>query len=88
MADNPFTTQSPGLIGPYKSVAAVTPNDSTDLPNGVCRGLYIGVAGNLSFIDASGNVIAAQPVQAGIFPVGVQRVKASGTTATGILAGY
>ena len=64
----------------------VTPSDTVDVPGGICYGLYIGVAGNLSFTDGAGNHIVGYPVPAGPFPVCVTRVWATSTTATNILA--
>ncbi len=63
---------------------AVTPSDSTDLEY-TTRGLYIGVAGNLSVVMAGGDTVII-PVQAGLHPLSVSRVRATGTTATGIVA--
>lgn len=51
------------------------------------RGLYIDVAGNLSFTSLSG-ATRTVPVQAGTLPLRVKRVNTSGTTATGISAFY
>lgn len=73
---------------PAQYVRAVTPSDSTDLAAGVARSLYIGGAGNIAFDDAQGTTISATAVAAGLFPVLVKRVRATGTTATGILALY
>ena len=50
--------------------------------------LYVGVSGDVEFIDASGetNIMKAAPV--GWHPIQVQRVKAGLTTATDMLAGW
>lgn len=81
--------------------AAVTPNDTTDLPvptalnatptSGICKGLYIDGAGTLKFLAA--NNTDATPititVAAGTTLGGFyRRVFATGTTATGISALY
>lgn len=76
-----------GLSDPSRSVSRVTPDDGSDLPN-VPRMLHIGVAGNISFIAAEDTEVITQPVPAGIFPVMVKRVLATGTTATSIMAIY
>lgn len=65
---------------------AVTPADGTDLPNGRCDALWIGVGGTISFNNAGATV--ATTVPAGIFGVNITRVLATGTSATGILALY
>jgi hypothetical protein len=72
---------------PVRAVA-VTPSDGADIVAGQAAvALYIGGAGTLSFIDAIGNTVAATVV-AGPFPFQVKRVRATGTTATNIIAGF
>jgi len=74
------------IAGEWK---AVTPADGSDLPDGTCNALYIGVAGDVS-VDFSGantaNVITC--VAGGIIPGPFTRVRSSGTSATGIYAIY
>lgn len=65
--------------------AAVTPNDSTIIPT--TRGLSIGVGGNVAVRFGNGS-IATIAVLDGITPFQVDRVYATGTTATGIFALY
>ena len=66
---------------------AVTPSDSTDIE--VCRGLYIGGAGNAAVIMANGDEVIFTGLQAGVlYPISVTRVKSTGTTATNIIATY
>lgn len=75
---------------PINDIQAVTPADGTDLPNGTCRALIFTVAGNVVITTAAGNDVTL-PISAAWF--GVQyiraaRIKATGTTATGIFACY
>lgn len=84
---NPFAGVQGGLSSPGSDIVPVTPNDATDLPDGVCRALLIGAGGTLSIITAAGNTRAIT-VGAGLLPVGVARVRATGTTCTGIAAVY
>jgi hypothetical protein len=73
-------------LSAYTASAAVTPSDGTDLTN-VTRALFIGGAGNLVVIDQSGNTTTFTGVLAGtILQLRVTRVKATGTTATNIVA--
>lgn len=65
--------------------AAVTPNDSTIIPT--TRGLAIAVAGNIAVRFGNGS-IATIAVMDGERPFQVDRVYATGTTATGITALY
>jgi hypothetical protein len=72
--------------GCYGAAVAVTPNDTTDL--GITRGLYVSVAGALSVMMADGNVVVFPTAVAGYHPLQVQRVRTTGTAATGIVALY
>ena len=66
---------------------AVTPNDLTDIPT--TRGLYLGGGGNLAVIMSNGDAVTFIAMQAGVpIPYSVKRVKATGTTATNIIATY
>jgi hypothetical protein len=65
---------------------AVTPSDTTALST-PCRRLYIGVTGNLTIIPVGGQVaVEFQSVPVGFLDVHATYVKATGTTATGIVA--
>ncbi len=66
--------------------AAVTPSDSTVFP--VTRGLFVGAGGNIAVRMADGNTLTFTGVLAGIFPVQVDMVLSTGTTATNIVALY
>lgn len=70
---------------PADFAVAVAPDDNIDLAN-VARSLYIGTTGNLVVITAAGNTVTFNAVPVGILPVRVSRVKATGTTASNILA--
>lgn len=64
---------------------AVTPGASP-LPNGVCRALFVGVAGNITATSPKGNSVQFTNVPVGIFPV--QCLAVTAATATGIVALY
>lgn len=85
---NPFDTHNTGLSSPASKIVAVSANDDTDLPNGVCRALLVGTAGAATIIDASGNTCTLLPLQQGYNPIGITRVKATGLTASNIWALY
>lgn len=71
------------------SLKAVTPNDSTNLPDGVASAVYVGVSGDLKVTTAAGDVVILVSLAAGVFhPVPVARVWSTGTTATSVVAGY
>jgi hypothetical protein len=65
---------------------AVTASDATVFP--VCRALYIGTGGNLNVRTADGQTLVFSAVAAGIFPVQVDQVLSTSTTATNIIALY
>jgi hypothetical protein len=67
---------------------SVTPSDGADLPGGVTRGLLVAAEGDVAVTYANGQSDTIF-LTAGMFhPVAVARVKSTGTTATGIKAGY
>ncbi len=76
------------LGDPAEDALPVTPNDGADLSDGVCQALVIGTAGNLSVITREGVQRDLLGVPAGVLPLQVRRVRATGTTATGITALY
>jgi hypothetical protein len=81
---NPFKALSTNPTGLVRNWIAVTPSDSADNvgTGNVAIGLYVTVAGNVSFIDA---VTVTVPANF-ILTCSVARVKATGTAATGIFA--
>lgn len=64
----------------------VTPSNTVDLPF-IANGLYIGGAGNLTFVNEDDTTVAAFAVTAGTkLDTRIKRVLATGTTATSIVA--
>lgn len=79
------------LSAPVRIADEVTPSDTVDLARGECRGLWIGVVGDLSVVmagDGETRVFASAELSVGEFPFQVLRVNATGTTATSIKALY
>jgi hypothetical protein len=67
---------------------AITPNDSTVL-DPTPKGIYVGVSGDIAVIMEDASVVTFPSVPAGIIlPVSVSRVKATGTTASGLIGLY
>ena len=80
-----FTT---GLKEPVIDAVAVTPSDVTDLTY-MTRRIYVGGAGDVTVVMKSGNTITFKAVPTGtVLEVRVSRIKATGTTATNIVALY
>lgn len=75
----------------YQDAVAVTPSDASPITNGFCRGLFVGGAGNLTIITPAGTTTTLI-IPAGAcgftIPINAAYVKATGTTATGIVALY
>ena len=65
--------------------AAITPG-TTELE--ITRGLYVSVAGDLDLISAHGDAVLFSAAANGYHPLQVQKVLATRTTATGIVALY
>jgi len=80
-----FQNSSPSLSGPAAHGFAVTPNDSTTLSE-TTRALYVGSAGAVTVLMASGASVTFTGIPAGtMLPVRVTKVMASGTSATDIV---
>ena len=85
MADN-FATNISGLDSPALHALAVTPSDSTALATDA-RSLYIGTGGNVTLVTSGGDAVAFPNVPSGsILPVRTNQVRATGTTASNIVA--
>jgi hypothetical protein len=82
---NPFASRSASIAGPATDILPVTPSDATDLAH-VAIALYVETAGAVSFVSVAGEVRTVALAAYSILPVGVRRVRATGTTATGIHA--
>jgi hypothetical protein len=71
----------------YRAVV-VTKDDAANLPDGICKGLYIGTAGTLKITGADGVDVAFANVAVGYLALKVKRVWSTGTAAAGIMAFY
>ncbi|TNE67716.1 spike base protein, RCAP_Rcc01079 family [Celeribacter ethanolicus] len=82
---NPFKNRMPSLNGPAHDLVPVTPSDSADLPD-TALALYVETAGTLVYTSVAGEQRTTKVAAFSILPVGVNRVFATGTTASGIQA--
>ena len=73
---------------PGRVFRVVTPSDALDLPDGPCKGLYVGTQGNLAVIGADDEEAVTLVAAIGWLPVCAKRIKAEGTTADAIVAIY
>lgn len=72
------------LDSPGREFAAITPNNTTDIPIRP-RALWVGVAGNINCIDQDGVTTLFSNMPVGWHPIGPVRILATGTTASGIV---
>ena len=80
-----FQNTSPSLSGPALHAFAVTPHDSNPLAE-TTRALYVGSAGSIAVVMASGASVNFAVVPSGtVLPVRVTRVMSTGTSAADIL---
>ncbi|MET4130189.1 hypothetical protein [Roseovarius sp. MBR-6] len=82
---NPFKNRTNALSGPATDALPVTPDDAVDLPH-VAIGLYVETGGTVSVVSAAGETRQMVVADFSILPIGIRRVRASNTTATGIHA--
>ncbi|MGC8201151.1 spike base protein, RCAP_Rcc01079 family [Aliiroseovarius sp. PTFE2010] len=82
---NPFENRALPLNGPAHDILPVIPDDGTDLPE-VAVALYVESGGTITFNTVKGAVRTVSVSDFAILPVGVSRVQATGTTASGIHA--
>lgn len=71
----------------YSGAIAVTPHDTNELAV-VCRGIYVGGAGNVSVKMGETIVTFVAPLVGTILPVRTSLIRASLTTATNLVALY
>jgi hypothetical protein len=88
MSQKHFSGRTMSSDGPALGLAAVTPDDAADLPRGVCRSLYVAGAGVVVLDDMGGETVELISGATQYHPIHVRRVRATGTTATGIVALY
>ncbi|MCB2111645.1 MAG: hypothetical protein H6895_08620 [Defluviimonas sp.] len=82
---NPFKNRAPGLSGPATDIMPVTPSDSNEFAT-TAIALYVVGAGTVAVMTASGTTRSFAVPAYSYVPLGVRRVLATGTTATGIHA--
>ena len=68
---------------PAEDAVVIVPSDSAN--QGPFRGLYVGVAGNITLVTLANNTVLFSNVPVGVFPVGCRRVNSTNTTATNMV---
>lgn len=80
---NPY---GPGNDGSFARFVAVTPSDTVDLTGGPARGIYVGVAGDVSLVGLDDTAVVFKAMPVGLHKVIFRRVNATSTTATNMVA--
>lgn len=79
----PFLNRNPTIDGPSVGSFLITPADGSDLSSDI-RQLTINVAGTVAYIGWDGVAYATDTLPQGSYAVFARRIKATGTTATGL----
>jgi hypothetical protein len=80
-----FKTFARSLTSPPENAAEIVPDDAADLPH-VTRALYVGTGGDVALRMAGGAEVILRGVAGGsLIPLRVDRVRATGTTAAGLV---
>jgi hypothetical protein len=73
---------------PHVDGAAITPSDSVDLPYWAVS-VWVGTGGDVVLVTPYGTVLTFGNVPDGtLLPFAARRINATGTTASGLVAGY
>lgn len=73
------------LEAPAQRAISITASDSVNL-NFVCRGVYVGGAGDVAAVMTSGDVVTFAGATAGsVLPLRVKRINSTNTTATSLV---
>lgn len=80
---NPFKNRSVSLNGPAADLIPIVPSDTVDLAQ-IVSALLVETGGAVCFLSYAGEIRTVSLGDGAILPVGVRRVMASGTTASGI----
>ena len=82
---NPFENRVVSIQGPAQDLSPVTPDDGADLPD-VAIALYVETGGTIVIDTVVGALRTVEVADFSILPVGTRRVRATGTSASGIHA--
>ena len=82
---NPFANRARSITGPATDVLPVTPDDGADLAE-IAIALYVETGGTVVVDTVVGQTRTVTLSDFSILPVGVRRVRATGTSAAGIHA--
>lgn len=75
------------MTRPYQDAVAVTPDDTNGLTT-PSNALMATASGNIVAVMLSGSTVTLALTAGTVYPLMVKQIKATGTTATGIIALY
>lgn len=85
---DPYVNVGSDILGPARNAASVVASDTADLPNASKR-LWVGTGGAVVLVTVGGDTVTYTAVPSGTYlQVRAARVKATGTTASNIVAEY
>ncbi len=76
-----------GIGSPAQGSVAITPHDTTNIAYPI-RYLTVSVAGTVAWVGMDGTAYATNSLPAGTYPLEALRIKATGTSATGLTGWY
>jgi hypothetical protein len=82
-----YRTNTRGPAGGPANLALVTPDDGTDLSH-VSQWVFIATGGTLDVVTRGGQSLVTPVLPAGWHLIEISRIRATGTTATGIMVGW
>lgn len=86
-ASDTFRLNTRGPAGGPQHLALVTPNDGVDLTH-VSQWVYIATAGTLGVVTRGGETLVTPEMVPGWHLMELTRIRATGTSATGIMVGW
>lgn len=82
---NPFAHHARSISGPATDAMPVTPDDANDLPV-IAIALYVETGGTVIVDTVAGGTRSISVADFSVLPIGIRRVHATGTTASGLHA--
>lgn len=76
-------------FSPANKGFAVTPSDTVNFAQGICRGIYVGVSGDVVVVHGDDTTVTYKAMAAGVVhPIMAKRINNTNTTATNVVAVY
>ncbi len=79
-----FATYIQGLTTPAEGAEVVIPH-AVNEQSFICKGLYVGVAGDVTALMKDDSVVLYKNLPIGVWPIRCKRINAIGTSATNML---